>query len=114
MSSSKDQRRKQYAQYFWDKIETELRILIPIHIRNIFNCTGYANHVSIRTITELNKIADFVKSPAYLKVVPQDGSKDDYYGSAYSSNPTKFEFTPEEEKLIFGIVKFTKENPDVF
>ena len=103
------------SENFWLKIERDLQINVPIHIKHVFMFNGLDNPDSLCEFDDdsLTEIEGSVKSSEYKSQIPESESLNNYFAD-YIENTKSFKFSADERKIIDNIVEFTKSRKGFF
>ena len=106
-----DDRQHIYRKNFWEKIEKELFIIIPSHIKNVCRIQNFDNFESIKGIDEdaIMELEQFARKSIYKSQITANSNLTDYYG-IYANHADDFEFTVGDKILLKKIEQFVTEN----
>ena len=96
----------------WDKIESQLNVKIPVHLKFIFKIQSADRPEVLENLTPdgLQFIEEFVRSDAYAQEISAGSNPLEYYGN---QQPDNFSFSREDSDLITRITQLISQNvPD--
>lgn len=97
---------------FWNVVESEIKTVIPLYIKNILMCYGYYSAFTIQLFKreQIPRLEMFVRCKMDLfidKKWPFNKYNRDYY-SVFYNDPKKFYIIEGHQDLIVEIVDFVK------
>ena len=101
------------SENFWQIIETEMDLVVPTYIKNIFHHLEIEKPELLREFSSdsWETLEEKIKSEEYRKSLPDDSNLSDYYGT-YTAETTSFRFSDMDRSTINRIADLAKhENP---
>uniref|UniRef100_V5G1R7 Uncharacterized protein n=1 Tax=Anoplophora glabripennis TaxID=217634 RepID=V5G1R7_ANOGL len=94
---------KNQSAEFFERISNELKIEIPLFIKNILIVNGLDNSVSFQNLTQddLAELENFVRND--LAELVDETEFENYFGILYKRNPKKFKFLLGHKKILLAI-----------
>ena len=111
-SINDDNEDKRFREHFWTKLQNELGMCVPPHIKNILKFHNLDNPVSFRGISEeiISELETFTRT-AMLSLIEDEGRDlKDYYG-IFHKNPENFKFVVGDKLLLKLLVDFVRSKP---
>lgn len=103
---------EKFRSHFWTKLQNELGIYIPCHMKNILRFSNLDNPISFRGISEdiILELEEFAQTSMFTLIEDKNEDLKKYYG-IYHKNPEKFKFVIGDKLLLQQLVEFVKNKP---
>lgn len=102
---------EKFRSHFWIKIQNELGVYVPHHIKNILKFCNLDNPISFRQISKdiISELEKFAQT-SMLSLIDKNEDLKKYYG-IYYKNPEEFKFVIGEKLLLQQLVEYIKDKP---